>query len=179
MSLILGPNGTVMLKWWINVSHEAHLNIRDYAEGTVCMGRGLPISDSTNQKSKTRISTELKIVGVDEFMPGILWARNVLKDQHYGVTENIIFQNNRSALLLENNSKASIVNRKKHINIIIFATGRIQKGEISVEWCPTNYMNGDLFTNPNPGSLLWRFRDLIMGVVVQLDPGLGNPNNFH
>ena len=70
--------------------------------------------------------------------------RKLLKSQVYRVTENILFQDNRSALLLENIGKASSGKRKKHINIsYFFVTYRIKKGDISVEWCPTNNMTGD------------------------------------
>ena len=34
-------------------------------------------------------------------------------------------------------------------------------------------MTGDFFTKPNQGALFKRFRDLIMGVVAQPDPGPG------
>ena len=50
-------------------------------------------------------------------------------------------------------------------------TDRINKGEVSVAWCPTDDMTGDFFTKPNQGALLRRFRDLIIGVVDQPDPG--------
>ena len=35
----------------------------------------------------------------------------------------------------------------------------------------TDDMTGDFFTKPNQGALLRRFRDLIIGVVDQPDPG--------
>ena len=38
------------------------------------MGRDFPISDSTKQKLNTPISNEPEIVGVDDFLPGILWT---------------------------------------------------------------------------------------------------------
>ena len=53
-------------------------------------------------------------------------------------------------------------------------TGRIKKDEVTVDWCPTYDMTGDFFTKPNQGSLFRRFRDMIMGVVMQPDPGKGN-----
>ena len=77
----------------------------------------------------------------------------MLKYQDYSVTEKIIFQDNRSTLFLEKNGNASSGKIMKHTNISFSVTNRIQKGEISVEWCPTNDMNGDLFTNPNQESL--------------------------
>ena len=52
-------------------------------------------------------------------------------------------------------------------------TNRIHKGEVSVARCPTDDMTGDFFTKPNQGNMFRRFRDLIMGVVAQPDPGPG------
>ena len=138
------------------------------------MGRGFPITASKKQKLNTRSSTESEVVGVDDFMPGILWTRNFMKAQDYDVVENIIFQDNKSAILLEKNGKTSSGKRTKHISIrYFFVTDRINKGDVSVAWCPTDDMTGDFFTKPNQGALFRRFRDLIMGVVAQPDPGPG------
>ena len=52
-------------------------------------------------------------------------------------------------------------------------TGRIKKGEVTVDWCPNYEMTGTFFTKPNQGSLFRQFRDMIMGVVKQADPGKG------
>ena len=84
------------------------------------MGTGLPISSSTKQKLNTRTSTESEIVGVDDFMPSIIWTRNFLNAQDYDVTKKIIFQDNKSAILLEKNGKSSIRKRTKHIIIQYF-----------------------------------------------------------
>ena len=40
------------------------------------MVRGLPISASTKQKSNTQSSTESEIIGVDDFIPVIVFTRN-------------------------------------------------------------------------------------------------------
>ena len=75
---------------------------------------------------------------------------------------------------MEKNSKSSSGNRTKHINIrYFFVTDRTKKGEVMVDWCPAYDMTGYLFTKPNQGSLFRRFRDMIMGVVRQPDPGKG------
>jgi hypothetical protein len=102
------------------------------------MGRGFPIVSSTKQKLNTRSSTESELVGVDDMMPSIIWTQYFLKAQGYGVSDNIIFQDNKSTMLLERNGKASSSKRTKHINIrYFFITDRISKGEVRVEWCPT------------------------------------------
>ena len=52
-------------------------------------------------------------------------------------------------------------------------TDRINKGEVTVEWSPTNDMTGDFFTNPNQGLLSRQFSDMIMGLVRQPYSGKG------
>jgi hypothetical protein len=53
------------------------------------------------------------------------------------MVDNILHQDNRSAILLERNGKMSIGKRTKHIAICyFFVTDRIRSGEISPKWCP-------------------------------------------
>ena len=121
---------------------------------------------STKQKLNTRSSTESELVGVDDMMPSILWTHYFLKAQGYRVSDNIIFQDNRSTMLLERNGKASSSKRTKHINVrYFFITDRISKGEVRVEWCPTAEMVADFMTKPLQGSTFKKFRDLIMGAL--------------
>ena len=141
------------------------------------MGRGYPINHSGKQKLNTRSSTESEVVGVDDLMPAILWTRLFMEAQGYDVKENLIYQDNKAAILLEKNGKASSGKRTKHINIrFFFDTDRILKGDVSVEWCPTEDMTADFWTKPLQGSLFRKFRDLIMGVCVQPAPGVTKRN---
>jgi hypothetical protein len=174
LPLILSANGSGILKWWIDGSFATHPNMRGHTGGGLSMGRGFPIVTSTKQKLNTRSSTESEIVGVDDCMPAVLWTRYFLEAQGYSVHENIVFQDNKSAILMEKNGKASSSKRTKHINIrYFFVTDRIRKNELTVEWCPTGDMIGDFMTKPNQGTLFTKFRDQIMGVVSAKDPGPG------
>ena len=80
------------------------------------LGRGYPIVSSTKQKLNTHSSTESELVGVHELMPSILWTRHFLIGQGYNVTDNILYQDNKSAILLERNGKLSISKQTKHMN---------------------------------------------------------------
>ena len=174
LPLILSANGSGMLKWWIDGSHGVHPNMRGHSGGVLSMGRGAPIAPSTKQKLNTRSSTETEIVAVDQFMPAILWTRQFMEAQGYEITENIIYQDNQAAILLEKNGKASSGKRTKHINMrFFFVTDRVAKRDVSVKWCPTGDMTGDFLTKPTQGAQFRRFRDQIMGVVEQPDPGPG------
>ena len=75
---------------------------------------------------------------------------------------------------METNGKASLSKRTKHINIrYYFITDRINKKELSVEWCPTGDMIGNCMTKPLQGTPFKTFRDEIMGVVLPRKPGKG------
>jgi hypothetical protein len=106
--------------------------------GGLYLGRGFPIVSSTKQKLNTRSSTETEIEGADNFMLVICWKRYFMKAQVYGVKDNVLFQDNKSSILLENNGKALSSKRTKHISIrYFFITDRASKEEVLVVWCPT------------------------------------------
>jgi hypothetical protein len=97
-----------------------------------------------------------------------------MEAQGYQVQDNTLFQDNKSAILLEKNGKASSSKCTKHINIrYFFITDRVNKGDVSLVWCLTRDMIRDFMTKPLQGALFRKFRDQIMGVVPAQDPGPG------
>ena len=113
----------------------------------------LPHLSIYKQRLNTRSSTESELVGVDDMMPIILWTRYFLLSQGYGIIENLLLQDNKSAILLERNGKASSSKRTRHINIrYFFVCDRVNMKEISVHWCPTKEMVADFWTKPLQGS---------------------------
>jgi hypothetical protein len=163
MPLILRGDSSGVLNWYVDASFAVHPNMRGHTGGGLTLGRGFPIVSSTKQKLNTRSSTESELVGVDDMMPSILWTQYFLKLQGYHVNDNVIFQDNKSTMLLERNGKASCSKRTKHINVrYFFITDRISKGEVRVKWCPTKDMVADFLTKPLQGSGFKKIRDLIM-----------------
>ena len=68
-----------------------------------------------------------------------------------------------AALLLERNGRASSGKRTHHIDIrYFFITDRVKRGELRIEYCPTDEMLGDFFTKPQQGSLFRRMRARLM-----------------
>jgi hypothetical protein len=133
MTLILSANGSGILKWWVDASFTFHPNMRGHSGGVLSLGRRFTIVSSTKQKLNTKSSTEAEIMGADDFMPAIYWTRYFMKAQGYCVKDNVLFQDNNSSILLENNGKASSSKRTKHINIrYFFITNRVSKEEVSL-----------------------------------------------
>jgi hypothetical protein len=117
MPLVLSADGSGVLKWWVDASFAVHPNLRFHSGGGLSMGRGFPVTCSTKQKINTRSSTESELVGADDFMPAICWTRDFLAAQGYHVQDNILFQDNKSAILLEKNGRDSSGRRTKHNSI--------------------------------------------------------------
>ena len=139
--------------------------MRSHTGATLTMGKGSVFSMSTKQKINTKSSTEAELVGVDDGMPMVLWTRHFLEAQGYNMSDNVVYQDNQSAILLERNGRASSGRRTRHINIrYFFASDRISNGELRVEYCPTGDMVADFFTKPLQGSLFRKFRDVILNL---------------
>ncbi len=166
LPLTLGATSSGVLHWYVDAAFVVRPNMRGHSGGALTLGLGFAISSSGKQKLNTRSSTESELVGVDNLMSLIVWSRNFLKAQGYAVLDNILHQDNRSAILLEKNGKMSSGKHTKHIVICyFFVTDRIRAGEINPKWCPTGEMIADFLTKPLQGAMFWKLRDLLMGVV--------------
>ena len=115
----------------------------------------------------TRSSTEAELVAVDDCMSLILWTCYFLEAQGYGVDDAIIYQDNKSTILLEQNGRASSTRWTQHLNIrYFFVSDRIKKNEVHIQYCPTHNMLADYFTKPLQGATFRKFRDAIMNYNV-------------
>ena len=74
-------------------------------------------------------------------MSQVLWTKYFLEDQGYPVKATITLQDNSSAIKLENNGQKSMGQISRHINNrYFFITDQINKGNVQVEYCPTDEM---------------------------------------
>ena len=107
----------------------------------------------TKQELNTRSSTEAELVAVDDGMSLMLWTKLFLEAQGLIVEDNVLHQDNKSAILLEKNGKASSSKRTRHINIrYFFIADQVSKGNLRIVYCPTDQMIADYFTKPTTGT---------------------------
>ena len=162
--LILSVDNLRVLKWWIDSSFAVHPDFKSHTGGAFSYGRGVPISKAAKQKLNTRSSTEAEVVGVDDVATMVLWTKLFMEAQGYEIKKNILYQDNKSAILLETNGKRSSSKRTRAINIrYFFITDQIEKGNVTVEYCPTGDMVADFFTKPLQGKQFRKLKKLIMG----------------
>jgi hypothetical protein len=77
---------------------------------------------------------------------------------------SLLYQDNMSAILLKTNGKASSSKRTKHIKVKYYLIkDKVDRGEITIEHCPTEQMWTDINTKPKQGAVFWAFRGHVMG----------------
>jgi hypothetical protein len=162
--LTLSADDLTVIKWYVDASFAVHPDFKSHSGAVMTMGDGAIQSCSRKQKLNTRSSTEAELVGVDDFMTPILWTKLFLEAQGVKVKDNILYQVNQSAILLEKNGKRSSSKRTRALNIrYFFVTDQVEKMNLSIEYCPTGEMWADYMTKPLQGATFEKFRSRIMG----------------
>jgi hypothetical protein len=102
-------------------------------------------------------------VDTDDIIAQALWTKLFLEAKGYNVKDNVLYQDNQSAILLERNGKASSGKRTRHLNIRYFLlTDQVINNNVSIQFFPTNDMTADYMTKPLQGKKFNKFRKAIM-----------------
>jgi len=116
------------------------------------MGTSALQAGSGMQKLNTRSSTEVELVDVDDVMAKILWTKLFIEQQGYEEKRNILFQDNKTSILLETNERESAGKRSRHINIrYFFVTDQVRLRNVEIRYCPTENMFGEYMRKPLQG----------------------------
>ena len=153
---------------YLDGSYSTHADMKGHSGEWVTEGKGGVYSSSTKHKINTLSSTEAEIVTVGEKLPKSIWYRYFRIEQGGSSIEDVLLQDNQSAMLIENHGRFSCRKGSKHIHIrYFFITDRIGAKEVRVEYCPTGEMVADFMSKPLQGSTFVRFRDMILGIKAK------------
>eukprot|EP00956_Cyclotella_meneghiniana_P026461 scaffold57247_cov37-Cyclotella_meneghiniana.AAC.7 len=170
MKLVLSVDELGIIRWWVDASYNVHEDCKGQTGALMSLGRGAPISFSRKQKLNVRSSCEGELVGMDDALPFILWARYFIEAQGYTVEQNIIYQDNKSTILLANNGRWSSSKRTRHIKSrYFFIKDKVDSGEVSIEHRPTNEMWSDTLTKPKQGKGFRTDRAMLMNCAENYD----------
>jgi hypothetical protein len=166
LPLILAMDKSGKIRWYIDAAFAVHNDMKSHTGAMMTMRQeGAASAQSSKQKLNTKSSTESEFLGVDDNISQVIWSKYFLEAQDEVINDNIVYQDNQSAMKLEKNGMKSSGKRTRHINIwYFFVTDRISTGELNVAYCPTLDMIGDYFTKPLQGSLFRKFRNTILGI---------------
>ena len=108
-------------------------DFRSHTGSTFMMGDGAITSLSRKQGMNTRSSTKAEVVAADKIISPMIWTQLFLKAQGYPVKENILYQDNKSTMLLETNGCKSAGKCSHHLNIRYFyVADQKAKGHIDI-----------------------------------------------
>ena len=162
--MTLSADDLHVTKWYIDASFAVHPDFKSHTGAVMTYGEGTVQSVSSKQKLNTRSSTESELVGCDDVMTKVLWTWLFMKEQGYEVKKNIIYQDNKSTILLARNGRKSAGKRSRAINIrYFFISDQCEKGHVTIEYCPTDKMWADPLTKPLQGGDFKRSADRLMG----------------
>ncbi len=165
MPLVLLADSLTLSCWWMDAAYAVHNNMKGHTGAGMSFGQGMALSYSWKHKIMTKSSTEAELVGVNDSLGYILWARYFMQAQGYEMEALLLYQDNMSAMLLETNGKASSSKCTKHIKVkYFFVKDKINQGNIVVEHCPTEQMWTDINTKPKQGAFFCKFRGNMMGI---------------
>jgi hypothetical protein len=164
-ALTLSVDNMSVVKWYVDAAFAVHPDFKSQTGAVMTYGQGAIMSMSKKQKLNTRSSTEAELVAVDDAMTLILWTKLFLQAQGYRIDKNILYQDNKSTILLAKNGKKSSTKRTRALNIrYFFVTDQVEKGDLTIEYCPTDEMVADYMTKPLSGAKFRKFKRLLMGM---------------
>ena len=128
LPLIFSIDKSGNIKWYVDATFAVHKDMRSHTGSFMTMGTGGDYVQSIKQKLNTNSSTEADLFGLDDVLTQVIWTRYFLKEQGHMIQDNVIYQDNKSAIRLYKNGKQSSSKRTRHINIrYYFITDRIMK----------------------------------------------------
>ena len=95
--------------------HMPHNNCKGQTGAMKTLCGGAITIFSRKQRIITKSSTDPELIGVYEGLPQILWTRYFLEEQGYAIYQNVLYQDNQSAMILKTNGKTVHSKWTKHI----------------------------------------------------------------
>ena len=162
----IGDDGNTVIH--IDGAHAVHNDCKGHSGLYLTMGKGAMINVSKKLGLLTNSSTESEIVSTGERLPKTTWFRYFRIEQGEPIKEDILLQDNQSAIRLQKHHPFSVGKGSKHIHIrYFFAVDKISKKEVRIVYCPTEDMVADYSTKPLQGLKFIEFRNIIQGIIEE------------
>jgi hypothetical protein len=156
--LRLSADDLKMIKWSVDVVFAVHPDFKSHTGAVMSFKKGALQVISSKQKLNTRSSTKAELMGADDAIMMILWTKQFMEAQGYEVAENILYQDNKSMTLLEENGWKGAGKGSRAINIhYFFLMDQIQQGNVIIRYMPTDDMIGNYMSKLFQGKKFCKF----------------------
>ena len=106
----------------------------------------------------------MEAIGMSNMLLHNMWLYNFISEQVHAIKENILYHDNHSAMKKEHNGRNSCTCNLRHISInYFFVKDRVDKAEVTIQYCPSEYMLPDYLTKPLQSKMFKLYCDIVMG----------------
>ena len=159
-----------MIRWWVDASYVVHWDCKGLTVAMISMGKGSIVNVSRKHKLNTGSSTEAELVSISEVIGMMMWYKYFMEAQEYTIDNNILYQDNKSTILLAKNGRMSAGKNSKHIkNRFLLITDKVAQGDLKIQHKGTDKMWADVNTKPTKGERFRFMRGEVIGVSAECD----------
>jgi hypothetical protein len=136
---------------------------RKSVTGWIARVHGDPVSWASKKQSVVSLSTcEAELYAQAAAVQEVLWLRGLLQELGYSAEEaSTIYQDNQATVKVSENGIRS--ERTKHVDIKYhFVTDVVQRGDVQLQWIPSQRQQADILTKALPAPLHSALRDEMM-----------------
>ena len=138
-----------VVKWWVDDFYVVHEDCQGHTGTIISLDKVAVSSLSKKQRINGNISREGEMIDVEKSMAKILWSRYFIESKGYKFAHNKLMEDNKSAILLENNGKFSSSKRNKHINTrYLFVMYRLAQVHLEIEHCHSERIWDNIMSKP-------------------------------
>jgi hypothetical protein len=134
------------------------------------MGKGGMVNISRKHKLNVGSSTESELVSIADVLGMMMWCKYFMEAQGYTIENNILYQDNKSTILLAKNGRMSAGKNSKHIkNRFLLITDEVTQEDLEIQHMGTEEMWAGVNTKPLQGKKFNVMRVQVMEIPVEYD----------
>ena len=163
--------------WWMDGSFGVHWNSRGHTGAMMSMGKGAKVNIARKHKTSMVSSTESELVSITDVLGMSLWFKEFMETQVYTIESNLLYQDNKSIILLAKDGRRLAGKNSKHIkNRFFLIADKVAQGDLSIQDMGTKNMCTDVNAKPVQRLLFGKFWREMMGVPVEYDDDVERRN---
>ena len=152
------------IRTYIDASFAVHSDFKSHTGICITMGIGWFYAKSIGQKINRTSSCQAELVALAKGFQQSIYSAYFLASQGYNIPSIVVNQDNQSTITLISNGKSNS-GLTRHIQIgYYWVKGLIDRGLITIEYCPTEFMRADFFTKPLQGTLFNQMQEKVAGI---------------
>ena len=112
----LSADNLTNLMWWADGSYGVHWDSKGHTGAMMSMGKGAIVNVSRRHKLNVGSSTESELVSIADVLGVMIWCKSFMEAQGCTIDNNLLYQDNKSTILLAKNGRMSAGKASRHIH---------------------------------------------------------------